>query len=336
MAAHKLDIFGDLHGQGGAFFRLAARLGYPKDPQTPHPDGRRMVLVGDLIDRGPDSLAIAEWVKARHSSGLALCLLGNHELNLIEWRRGRMPIKPSNRSTVRAIEADPDRWHPILDFFETLPMALEWPELRVCHAAWNPDLLAQLRPALASPPPGQLPDPDWAPWIRLYSPYAHGQLREGLSDAPYVDAEAGPQTENAVQVWVKGHERPAIRSFQDSDGVTRDRIRAMWWSDDKRARQAEASKSAPGGPRHIFGHYWNLPPQAGEHAQFVPPSPSGHPDLRRWFESSPSSIPVCGEHPVPASERFVCVDYNGMTKTQTGRVAVGAYRHPEAVVCWEG
>ena len=61
---------------------LLQRLGY--SPDGVHPDGRRLVYVGDLIDRGPNSPAVVEHVQQQIERGLAQCVLGNHELNLIE------------------------------------------------------------------------------------------------------------------------------------------------------------------------------------------------------------------------------------------------------------
>ena len=48
-----LDIIGDVHGECGTLCKLLDRLGY--DGNGDHPEGRRLVFVGDLVDRGPDS-----------------------------------------------------------------------------------------------------------------------------------------------------------------------------------------------------------------------------------------------------------------------------------------
>jgi hypothetical protein len=48
-----------------------------------HPAGRRLVFVGDLTDRGSDSPAVLQFVRTLMDRGLAQCLLGNHELNLL-------------------------------------------------------------------------------------------------------------------------------------------------------------------------------------------------------------------------------------------------------------
>ena len=52
-----LDIIGDIHGEIDALESLLIHLGYEEDGA--HPEGRRLVFVGDLVDRGPDSAGIA-------------------------------------------------------------------------------------------------------------------------------------------------------------------------------------------------------------------------------------------------------------------------------------
>ena len=76
-----LDIIGDVHGQFEALQNLLHYLGY--SPAGKHPQGRKLVFVGDLIDRGPDSPAVADWAKQAIRAGNAFMVLGNHEINLL-------------------------------------------------------------------------------------------------------------------------------------------------------------------------------------------------------------------------------------------------------------
>ncbi len=57
-----IDIVGDIHGEIEALRQLLKSLGY--DQYGIHPDGRRLVFVGDLVDRGPNSPAVVELVKS--------------------------------------------------------------------------------------------------------------------------------------------------------------------------------------------------------------------------------------------------------------------------------
>ncbi|MEQ8976639.1 MAG: metallophosphoesterase, partial [Deltaproteobacteria bacterium] len=100
-----VDVIGDIHGQLAALESLVEELGYDADGS--HPEDRRLLFVGDLVDRGPASYEVSRWVADRCAEGRALCLLGNHELNLVEWRAGRTKPKASNRATIEQNESRP-------------------------------------------------------------------------------------------------------------------------------------------------------------------------------------------------------------------------------------
>ncbi len=80
-----LDIVGDVHGEIAALTRLLDQLGY--DSHGNHADGRRLVFLGDLTDRGPDSPAVLEHVARLVDTGRAQCIAGNHELNLMRGEK---------------------------------------------------------------------------------------------------------------------------------------------------------------------------------------------------------------------------------------------------------
>ena len=62
MAMVKLDVVGDIHGHLEALRTLGHSLEYNVDGDWSHPEGRILVFVGDLVDRGPNSLEVAELV----------------------------------------------------------------------------------------------------------------------------------------------------------------------------------------------------------------------------------------------------------------------------------
>ncbi len=313
----RVDVVGDVHGQLDALDGLLHELGYDADGR--HEGGRRLVFLGDLVDRGPNSLEVAERVKDLCERGGALCTMGNHELNLLEWRAGRTGPKHSNAPTIRSIEADRTRWDPVLDFFATMPLAIELPELRITHAVWHRGCFEALSGALSEPLDSNATE--WAPHIALHSPYDGERFRSGVPTSRYPG-----QWEKALEVFLKGYESRAAEPFRDNDGVERSHVRCEWW------RPEHADAIAPG-PRVVFGHYWNMPPLEGVHDAFVPPHPSGHPRLRAWLEQYHADVPARGRCAVPAEVSAVCVDYNGVTR-MGARACIGAYRHPEAEVAW--
>nr|MBK7068215.1 metallophosphoesterase [Deltaproteobacteria bacterium] len=76
-----IDVVGDVHGELDALLSLMRVLGY--DERGEHPRGRRLVLLGDLCDRGPDSPGVLALARRMIEEGRAQAVLGNHELNLL-------------------------------------------------------------------------------------------------------------------------------------------------------------------------------------------------------------------------------------------------------------
>jgi hypothetical protein len=66
-----VDVVDDIHGEIDALRSLMHHLGYADDGT--HPKNRRLVFVGDLTDRGPDSPAVFDLVKRLVDSGRAQC-----------------------------------------------------------------------------------------------------------------------------------------------------------------------------------------------------------------------------------------------------------------------
>ena len=93
------DIIGDVHGCYDELVILLERLGYrletsaDADGETgfsaSHPEGRKAVFVGDLVDRGPGVAEVLKLVMGMVSGGVALCVAGNHESKLLRKLRGR-------------------------------------------------------------------------------------------------------------------------------------------------------------------------------------------------------------------------------------------------------
>ena len=85
------DIIGDVHGCLDELVELLDTLGYDvADPAAVVPPaGRKVVFLGDLVDRGPDSVGVVRLVRAMVKAGTALCVPGNHDVKLVRHLRGR-------------------------------------------------------------------------------------------------------------------------------------------------------------------------------------------------------------------------------------------------------
>ena len=84
------DIIGDVHGCHAELLSLLDRLGYDTaaDPIA-HPEGRRAVFLGDLVDRGPGVCEVLDIAMSMVAAGSALCVAGNHEVKLGRAMAGR-------------------------------------------------------------------------------------------------------------------------------------------------------------------------------------------------------------------------------------------------------
>ena len=93
------DIIGDVHGCCDELAILLERLGYRLESRAgpngatgfsaTHPQGRKAVFVGDLVDRGPGVTGVLRLVMSMVADGAALCVAGNHESKLLRKLRGR-------------------------------------------------------------------------------------------------------------------------------------------------------------------------------------------------------------------------------------------------------
>jgi len=105
------DIIGDPHGCLAELEGLLDLLGYRPDAQgvPHHPAGRRVIFLGDLVDRGPHIPQLLQRVMAMVAAGSALCLPGNHEAKLLRWLRGKqVQISHGLADTIAQIEALPE------------------------------------------------------------------------------------------------------------------------------------------------------------------------------------------------------------------------------------
>jgi protein phosphatase len=88
--AGPFDVIGDVHGCGDELDALLDALGYASaDGVRRHPEGRRAVFVGDLVDRGPRVVHVLKTVMAMVDAGSALAVPGNHDVKLVKALRGR-------------------------------------------------------------------------------------------------------------------------------------------------------------------------------------------------------------------------------------------------------
>jgi hypothetical protein len=276
------DVIGDIHGQYDKLVSLLSHLGYSQANGAWRHSERKVIFVGDLIDRGPKQLATVELVRGMVESGSARCILGNHEFNAIAWvtpdpehpgKFLRDHHKPGNREQhqvfLDVVEGTP-RQKEITDWFKTLPLWLDLPGLRVVHACWHQESMDVLRPIL-------------------------GQ-NQTLSDAAILfGSRQGHPVYEAIEVVCKGPEVPLPEgiSFNDKEGKVRHNVRVRWWLPDA-VNFRDAAIVPPGNEATIPDV--PLPAEWKGHRYAGPPVLFGH----YWFTGKPEVI----------STQFGCLDYS--------------------------
>ena len=106
-----LYCIGDIQGCDSALGRLLDLIGFSASRDT-------VYLLGDLVNRGPDSAAVLRRCMA-HGDALRP-LLGNHDLHLLAAAHGAR--KPSRRDTLASILEAPDR-DALLQWLRLQPLA---------------------------------------------------------------------------------------------------------------------------------------------------------------------------------------------------------------------
>ena len=79
------DIIGDVHGCYDELTELLGTLGYAEQPDVSwrHPEGRKLIFLGDLVDRGPKAPWVVRLVMESIKAGTALCVPGNHDVKFM-------------------------------------------------------------------------------------------------------------------------------------------------------------------------------------------------------------------------------------------------------------
>ena len=125
-----LYAIGDLQGCHEEFVELLALVGFA-------PARDRLWVVGDIVNRGPESLACLREVKALGDA--ARVVLGNHDLHLLTVAAGHR--RPHRSDTIDDILAAPDR-ADLLDWLATRPLVVREDERLMVHAGVLPSWTA--------------------------------------------------------------------------------------------------------------------------------------------------------------------------------------------------
>jgi len=121
----KIYAVGDIQGCAPSLKTLVKKL----------PKKSKMIFLGDLVNRGPDSLGALRQLKSLQESGRAECILGNHDLHLLAIDAGLRKTK--GLDTVESILKAPDRAE-LIHWIRNRPMALSNGNVLTVHAGVLP------------------------------------------------------------------------------------------------------------------------------------------------------------------------------------------------------
>ena len=284
----KYDLIGDIHGHSEPLTRLLDKLGYAMTDGVYRDPDRKVIFLGDFIDRGPDQRGVLEIVRPMIDEGAALSVMGNHEFNAIAYhtldpddhnRHLRVHFEKNRKqheAFLRVFEGKSD-YAETIEWFRTLPLWLELDGIRVVHACWDGALMSLLRDK-------------------------HPSVNEYLDDDLLVSASRkGSEEFEAVETLLKGKEieLPDGQSFFDKDGNPRHNVRVRWFDG-----VATTYQEAFLGPEKARSHIPEDPIGADHLIQYSHKSPPvfvGH----YWLDSDPALL----------APNVACLDYSVAAKS---------------------
>ncbi len=258
-----VDLIGDIHGHADKLEELLLKLGYVKSNGAYSHPSRKVLFVGDYIDRGPKIRETLEIVKAMVDTENAIALMGNHEYNALcfhfqETEGGHLRkhlIKNiiQHYETLKQFQNRQSEYESYLDWFKTLPLYYETDNFKAVHACWDNNIIAYLRKTL---------------------------INDRLTDEIiYQSVKMGTKLNVAIEQTLKGKEMkmPEGLFFADKDGTKRSEVRIKWWEDPSKMNyksiSVEPIDNLPEQPIELsdlntlefysesdknvfFGHYW--------------------------------------------------------------------------------
>ncbi len=277
------DLIGDIHGHAEELKAVLHKMGDREQRGVwQHPKQRQVIFLGDFVDRGPQQVETVTIARNMVENGHALAVMGNHEFNAVAWATEH-PEQPGqylrehsdknleqHREFLEQVGEGSDQHREMIDWFKTLPVYLDLPELRVAHACWHPHHLDV---------------------IQGYTDSENCLLSEAWITA----TEKGHEAYDAIETLLKCLEvrLPEGHYFKDRQSHKRQNIRTRWWETDSltyRDLSMVPDDQIKGIPNErVLEH--DLPGYDSKKTVFV-----GH----YWINSEPK----------PLSGHAVCLDYS--------------------------
>jgi hypothetical protein len=209
------DLIGDIHGHYELLVQLLKKLGYVRVNNSYQHPLRKVIFMGDIINRGNKIRLTVRLIRRMVELGNAYCILGNHELNAILYTtldksgkalQKRLPrYKLPLNKTLEEYQDYPEEWIDTVKWFRTLPVYIDLGDLRVVHGSWNES------------------------YIETYKLFLRGEekLKKGFLKTYLINKEL----RSALDGLIKGEELqlPKDLLVKDNYGIVRRSFRIKWW-----------------------------------------------------------------------------------------------------------
>ncbi len=217
------DLIGDIHGCGNTLIELLEQLGYSKRNGIYQHPKRKVVFLGDIVDRGPHIRLACHVVRDMVDAGHAEIVMGNHEYNLVTYLTEAPPgirrpyLRPHTarnnfivEQTIKQFEDYPHEFNEFLDWFVDLPLFLDHEHFRVVHACWDQAMIDE--------------------YLRRYG--THHIRRDMLAESVNTDSFLYKFLDRTLRGT--SLKLPDGRSMTAKDGMVRQFFRTKFWHDQPR------------------------------------------------------------------------------------------------------
>lgn len=282
------DLIGDIHGCGNTLIRLLEQMGYSKKNGVYQHPKRKVVFVGDIVDRGPNIRLALHVVRDMVEAGQAEIVMGNHEYNIVTYlteappgfnrRYLREHTKRNNfivEQTINQFAPYPNEFKDFLNWFLEIPLFLENDRFRVVHACWDQAMIDE--------------------YLRRYgsNKITKGMLAESVNPQSFLF--------RFLDRMLRGTslKLPDNRSIVSKDGMVRQFFRTKFWEQQPEQYRDVVFQPDPL-PQDI--EHALLSPQEKEQLLFYGPKEKplfiGH----YWMQGIPS----------PIAPNIACLDYSAV------------------------
>lgn len=174
------------------------------------------MFVGDFVDRGPAICEVIEIVRSMVDANDALAVMGNHEYNAIAFHtpvpsKQNVWFRPHAEKNLKQHDEtlkqlSSTQLRDAINWFRTLPVALNVDGIRVVHAAWQAEDIANIQGALTT----------------------QGNF---TADFLLMAEREGSELQRAIENVLKGPELklPAGHFILDKANHKRDTVRIKWY-----------------------------------------------------------------------------------------------------------